>query len=497
MPPRVRSAGSPGRTAIFIQRLISTLAPPLHSLHWKIFLLTLASIFLPGIYFAWKVGQGIERSHLRSAEQGMVDTALVVAETWSPQSLESLPTAREIQRRVFEDLSPNLRIVLYDPAGKVLHDTANAWPVGSDHSSQKEVRQAMRSGYGARWERDHYRRVVVLYSALPVLKNGKVSGIVSVIKTTADVRKSVIRSLKDLAIPALLALALATLVSYALSTYLTRIITGLARRAERVADGEPGVRLETWTKSELGDLSRAVERMRRRLEGKAYVEEMALTLSHEIKTPLASIRGAAEILDRADEPAVRNKFSGNILAEVDRLAAIVSNFLALSRIETAPADPDARTSLEDTAAQVAAIFRARATPLGLVFETRISEQPCWVGIPADQLRRLMEALLENAFQFTPRGRRVVFETEPSLLRVCDEGPGIPPDLREKVFGRFFTTVNPLTGRRGTGLGLSIVKSIAARYRARIELDDSPGGGTSVAVHFKVTTEPPAKTEVPT
>ena len=483
MARRAPTAGSPGCAVIFIQRLISALAPPLHSLHWKIFLLSLASIFLPGVYFAWKVGQGIERSHLRSAEQGMIDTALVVAETWSPPSLETLPTAHEIQRKVFGDLTPNLRIVLYDPAGKVLHDTANLWPAGSDHSAQKEVMQAMYSVYGARWERDYYRRVVVLYSALPVLKNGKVAGIVSVIKTTADVRKSVIRSLKDLAVPALLALALATLVSYALSTYLTRIITGLARQAERVADGEPGVRLETWTKSEMGDLSRAVERMRRKLEGKAYVEEMALTLSHEIKTPLASIRGAAEILDQAEEPAVRKKFSGNILGEVDRLASIVTNFLALSRIETAPADPDARASLAETATQVASIFRSRATSLGLVFETRISEQPCQVGIPADQLQRLMEALLENAFQFTPRGRKVLFETEPPLLRVRDEGPGIPPELREKVFDRFFTTVNPLTGRRGTGLGLSIAKSIAARYRARIEFEDAPGGGTSVTVHF--------------
>ena len=65
-------------------------------------------------------------------------------------------------------------------------------------------------------------------------------------------------------------------------------------RAKRIADGEPGVRLETWTKSELGDLARAVEAMRRKLEGKAYVEEMASTLSHELKTPLTSIRGAAE-----------------------------------------------------------------------------------------------------------------------------------------------------------------------------------------------------------
>lgn len=482
MPFAAPKNGSPGRAVLFIQRLISAIAPPLHSLHWKIFLLCLASIFLPGVYFAWKVGQSIERSHLRSTEQGMIDTALVVAETWARESLETLPTAREIRKTVFEDYSPNLRIVLYDPTGKVVHDTEKKWPEGGDHSSQKEVRRAMERGYGARWERDDYRRIVVLYSAIPVLQHEKLLGIVSVIKTTADVRKSVIRSLKDLAMPALLALALATLVSYALSTYLTRIITGLARQAERVADGEPGVRLETWTKSELGDLSRALEKMRRRLEGKAYVEEMALTLSHEIKTPLASIRGAAEILDQGPEPDVRKKFLGNIFAEVDRLSAIVTNFLALSRIESAPADPTARASLPEVAALVAGVFRSRAQTI--VFETSLSDAPCWIGMPADQLRRIMEALLENAFQFTPPGKKVTFSTSGANLSVRDEGPGIPAELQTKIFDRFFTTVNPLTGRRGTGLGLAIVRSLASRYDVRIELESAPGTGTTVGVHFR-------------
>ncbi len=473
----------PGHAVLFVHHLISAIAPPLHSLHWKIFLLCLAAVFLPGVYFAWKVGQGIERSHLRSTEQGMIDTGLVIAETWEPAPLTNLPHAREIFRKVFKDISPNLRIVLYDKQGRVLHDTGGILPIGSDHSSSRDVRAAIRGEYGSRWERDTSRRVVILYSTIPVWKNGAIVGLVGVVKTTADVRKSVIQSLKDLAVPTLLALFLAALVSYALSTYLTRIITGLARQAERVADGEPGVRLETWTKSELGDLSRALEKMRRKLEGKAYVEEMALTLSHEIKTPLASIRGAAEILQQTGDEDVQQKFLGNILGEVDRLAAILSNLLALSRIETAPADPAARTPLAETAARVAAIFRSRATSLGLDFETRISDRPCRVGIPADQLRRLMEALLENAFQFTPRGRKVILETEPFLLRVRDEGPGIPEELREKIFDRFFTTVNPLTGRRGTGLGLAIVKSIASRYHARISLGSTPGTGTTVTVQF--------------
>lgn len=481
MPFSAQKNGSPGRVVLFIQRLISAIAPPLHSLHWKIFLLCLASIFLPGVYFAWKVSQSIERSHLRSTEQGMIDTALVVAEAWARQSLETLPTTREIRKTVFEDFSPNLRIVLYDPTGKLLHDTEKEWPEGSDHSKQREVRQAMESRYGARWERDDYRRIVVLYSAIPVLQHGKLLGIVSVTKTTADVRKSVIRSLKDLAVPALLALALAALVSYALSTYLTRIITGLARQAERIADGEQDVRLETWSKSEMGTLSRALEKMRRRLEGKAYVEEMALTLSHEIKTPLASIRGAAEIIDQTPEPDVRKKFLGNIFVEVDRLSAIVTNFLALSRIESAPADPTARASLHEVAVNVAEVFRTRNRTI--VFETRVSDGPGWIGMPPEQLRRMMEALLENAFQFTPPGKKVTLTTSENTLSIRDEGPGVPAELQSKIFDRFFTTVNPLTGRRGTGLGLSIVKSIAIRHHARIELESAPGAGTTVTVHF--------------
>ncbi len=482
MDPQPLSDKPPGRWVSLIQQTISFLAPPLHSLHWKIFALCLAAIFLPGVYFAWKVGQGIERSHLRSTEQGMIDTALVVVEAWPEAPKAKMPVARETLRLVFQDSTANLRVVMLSPEGAVLHDTEGNYYPGENRSADRDVRKAMTGEYGARWERDAYRRIVILFATVPVIKNGTMVGMVSVIKTTADVRKSVIRSLKDLVIPAVLALLLASLVSFALSTYLTGILKNLASRAERVAAGEPGVRLETWSKSELGTLSRALEKMRKKLEGKTYVENMALTLSHEIKTPIAAIRGAAEILGQAGEPDVKAKFLGNILAESDRLAAIVTNFLALSRIENMPADPSAKTSLPDVASQVANAFLSRSG--SVTFETNLSKDPSVVGMPADQLQRMMEAILENAFQFTPPGGTVRFSTTPTGFSVSDGGPGIPADLQQKVFDRFFTTVNPLTGRRGTGLGLSIVKSLADRYKARIHLTCDPeGAGTTVTIEF--------------
>lgn len=469
----------PGRTVLFVQRMITFLAPPLHSLHWKIFLLCLAAVFLPGLYFAWKVGQGIERSHLRSTEEGMIDTALVVAEGLDLTAPAGLERVREIRRLVFHDLAPNLRIVVYSPEGCVARDTASTWQPGTDRSGEPDVRKAMRGGYGSQWTRDTYRRAVVLYSTIPVIKNGEVVALVSVIKSTADVRRSVIRSLIDLILPALLAFSLAALVAFALSSYVTGILKNLAGRAERVAAGEPGVRLETWSKSELGDLARALEKMRIRLEGKQYVEETALTLSHEVKTPIAAIRGAAEILQQSDDPAVRQKFFSNIFAEADRLSALVGNFLALSRIESAPADPHAQSSLTGVASSVAKTFGSRAG--GIRFRTEIGQAASQVAIPTDQLRRMMEALLENAFQFTPEGGCVTLVAGDGQFSVEDEGPGIPADIRSKVFDRFFTTVNPLTGRRGTGLGLAIVKSLADRYGATIAI--TCPAGTLVRVKF--------------
>ncbi len=473
------------RAVYFIQRLISRLAPPLHSLHWKILALLLVAIFLPALYFLWQVRLGIERSHVRSTERGMIDTALVVAESLAStgsDSLSNLPTVREINARVFRDFSPDLRIIIYDKSGSVIWDTAGEFPLGLSRAGESDVRKALGGKYGSRWIRSPAQKTVILFSTLPIYVKGEVAGAVSVSKTTQDVKRSIIRSFQDLAIPGFVAFCMAVFTSYLLSSYLTGVITDLAGRAERIADGEAGVKLETWTKSELGDLARAFERMRLKLEGKSYVEEMVTTFSHELKTPLAAIRGAAEVLEDSPDESTRQKFLRNIQAEVDRLSQIVTNLLALSRIETQPAET-AETSLDAVACEVAEHYARRAEAAGIVFEPHIGEEGTRIAVPADQLRRVMEALLDNALQFTPRGKQVRFSIHGSRIEVADEGAGIPAELQPKVFDRFVTTVNPVTGRRGTGLGLAIVKSIVQKHHGAVTFLSEPGKGSLFAVKF--------------
>src|SRR3954468_1768468 len=368
--------------------------PGLHSIHWKVFVFHVAVLIIPIGYIAWKVRTSIETSYLHSTEEGMIDTAAVVSELdarlYGQYGADSEKVAAELSS-VYSNLNEtyeikarlfgftkaevDTRLLVYDSAGRVIFDTKD-FATNQDFSKVADVRQALNGRYGSRWELDKPLQRVNIYSTLPVFVEGRTVGAVSVSKSTNRIRNFITRSLEDFLIPGFIALVLATAMAYLLSAYITRIIWDLTSRAERVAAGEGNVRLETWTRSELGTLARAIERMREKLEGKAYVEEMATNLSHELKTPLAAIRGSAELLEgpASDDPAARAKFLGNIQGEVARLDRIVTELLKLSRIEAHPVGTEAAPiDAGSVASEIAAMYQARAADLGLAFRADIAE----------------------------------------------------------------------------------------------------------------------------
>jgi two-component system, OmpR family, sensor histidine kinase CreC len=482
--------------------------PGLHSIHWKVFVFHLAVLILPLAYISYKVRTSIETSYLHSTEEGMIDTAAAVSELYArlygqfgadsekvaaefSRVYSNLNETYEIKARLFgfTRAEVDTRLLVYDPAGRVLFDTKGV-VTNQDYSGTADVRQALAGKYGSRWELDKPHQRVNIYSTLPVFVDGKIVGAVSVSKSTNRIRNFISRSLAGFVVPGLIALVLATAMAYVLSAYITRIIRDLASRAERVAAGERNVRLETWTRSELGTLARAVERMREKLEGKAYVEEMATNLSHELKTPLAAIRGSAELLEgpASDDPAARAKFLANIQSEVTRLDRIVSELLKLSRIEAQPAGTEVESlDARATAKEIAEMYQRRAVDLGLKFEDEIADSPMPIRIAEMQLKQLFTNLLDNALQFTSTGRSVAFRAERKEdaleFEIRDEGSGIEPELLPKIFDRFFTTANPRTGNRGTGLGLAIAKSIATANGGRLSVESELGRGSRFTVTF--------------
>ncbi len=489
-------------------RLLGFRIPGLHSIHWKVFVFHMAVLIAPMIYIAHKVERSIETSYLHSTEEGMIDTAVAVSELYRRIEKDGGDAARV--RTEFEKVFTNLqetlplkarlfgytknevdvRLLAYDQSGKVIFDTESESANGQDFSQWRDVKAALAGQYGSRWELDKARQRVNLYSTLPVVLDERIVGAVSVAKPTNRIRNFVSRSLKEFLIPGAIALALASALAYALSAYITRIVGSLASQAERVAAGEPNVRLETWTRSELGMLARAVEKMREKLEGKAYVEEMVSNFSHELKTPLAAIRGSAELLEGSaiNDPPARTRFLSNIRAEVERLDRVVTNFLKLSRIESRqtaiPAEP---VDLAEECRGNVQPYIERGRRLGVEVLVSLPDAPVRVRIGRTEIKQIITNLMDNALQFTMAGGEIAFsltiEVNEAVLRIRDQGTGIEPDLVPKIFDRFFTTENPRTGERGTGLGLVIVKSLVEANQGSITVTTQVQAGSEFTLRL--------------
>ncbi|MBE5782984.1 MAG: histidine kinase [Clostridiales bacterium] len=218
-----------------------------------------------------------------------------------------------------------------------------------------------------------------------------------------------------------------------------------------------------------------------------FRREFTANVSHELKTPLTSISGYAEIIENGlaaqkDIP----RFAGQIRKESARLMALVGDIIRLSRMEesagTAPVPVELLPLIQEAKNALAHAAKEK--------QIDIRAEGADVSVPGDRemLYEMVLNLMDNAVKYNHSGGRVrAFvqeEKEGVVLRVADTGVGIPDAEKERVFERFYR-VDKSRSRQvgGTGLGLSIVKHAALRHNARVFITDTPGGGTTVTVIF--------------
>jgi two-component system sensor histidine kinase ChvG len=266
-------------------------------------------------------------------------------------------------------------------------------------------------------------------------------------------------------------------VSALLAIFLTltiaRPLRQLAAAAGRIAAGERGVALKLRGRDEIAGLARDFDAMARALDERlAFISELAANVSHEFKTPIASVRGAAELLrdGAADDPAARARFLGNILADAERLSALVSRLLELSRVESRL---EARVPF-DYRALVAAVV-ARYPAATLTWSAAFDH----ARAAPDQVETVLSNLLDNAARFSPEGGaiavRVAGDAHGFHTTVRDRGAGISEANLAHVWDRFFTTARA-TG--GTGLGLAIVRAIVETHGGEVGVESRPGDGSA-------------------
>jgi two-component system, OmpR family, sensor kinase len=209
--------------------------------------------------------------------------------------------------------------------------------------------------------------------------------------------------------------------------------------------------------------------------------------AHELRTPLTALHLQMGTLSRAANEAERDDAMGKLSAGMQRAIRLVEQMLSLARQEPRVESIRAPVPLADIARDVVAelvpLADAKQIDLGIS-----NSQPAVVMGDPDALRTLTRNLVDNAVRYTPAGGRVDVSVEnggdsgQTLLKVVDNGPGIPPEERSRVLDRFYR--RPGTSPPGSGLGMAIVKAIADTHGATLELDSGPAGtGLAVSVRF--------------
>jgi two-component system sensor histidine kinase CreC len=205
-----------------------------------------------------------------------------------------------------------------------------------------------------------------------------------------------------------------------------------------------------------------------------------------MKSPLAAIRGAAELLQEPMPDEQRQRFAHSILSQQQRLTETIDKLLVLAEVEQhgwlqkrQPVAVDALLAqvVEDAASQ------ARSAEVELIAS---AEDPGLV-VQGDAflLRQALGNLVDNALAFSPANGRVqvIAQQQGDLLRLCvrDQGPGIPDYARERVFERFYSLARPATGHRSSGLGLPFVREVARLHGGEISLESRAEGGTEAVL----------------
>ena len=383
----------------------------------------------------------------------------------------------------------DLRVTVTDAQGRVLFDSTGQ-DIGADYSRWRNISRTLRGEYGARTTRDvaEDEATSVMYVSAPIQVQGKIAGVLTVSKAAHAVQNIIDSSEQKMLRGGVLFLALSAAVGFAITWWLVVQVRKLRSYAQQVQG--PTLHDAQQTDSpapapttppvpdvpgELGDLAQAMDSMRRRLEGRDYIEGYVRALTHELKSPVAAIRGAGELLQDDLPAADRAVFAQQVVDQSLRLQNLIDQLMQLSQLEQRPALAHhmPSTSLRACAEQAVQQLRTTAAQKGITLDLQGDDSTgAW---DARLVELAISNLLVNALDFSPPSSRIAVQLAPQRVVVQDSGPGVPDALMHKLGERFFTTPRPNGERSGTGLGLSIVYRIMQLHGGQLHFANTAPG----------------------
>ena len=466
-------------------------------------IVAIAGILLMRV-FVQEVKPGVRQA----MEDTLADTANVLAELATDDMLGGRIADGRFAARIanlrnrdlgakiwnFDKEQVSYRITVTDAKGIVVYDSAGL-DLGRDNSRWNDVRRTLRGQYGARSTRSDPDddSSSVMYVAAPLRDGvgpdgGRILGVLTVSKPNRTIEPFIQRSERIVRRWGLVLLGAALSIGLLATWWLSRQLGGLQRYARAATEGER-VTLPRLA-GEFRDLGHALETMRDRLDGKQYVERYVHSLTHELKSPLTAIRGAAELLEGPLPEADRLRFAATIRGQGERMTQTIDKLLALAAVEHRQRIEQPETiEVAGLLAEAIADATVRADEAGVRLDVRIDTGVSTIRGDRFLLRQMLGNLLDNAIDFSPADGHVSIAAGVDggdlRVEVSDEGAGVPDFAVERVFERFYSLPRPRSQARSSGLGLSFVREVAALHGGDAALRNRPEGGATARVRLPI------------
>ncbi|MEY3610303.1 MAG: Sensor protein RstB [Pseudomonadota bacterium] len=270
---------------------------------------------------------------------------------------------------------------------------------------------------------------------------------------------------------------------------LTQRLEGLQRGVQRWGEGDLSVRVSVQGDDEVADLSERFNAAAERIEGLMAAQKSLLAnASHELRSPLARIRMGLELMGGpVSDLEILVRIRAEILRNMAELDQLIDEILLASRLDAKEADIGTVEPVD-----LVGLCAEECARVGAVLDVPVGLQSLEVPGVAKLLRRMVRNLLENARRYgvhSDQGEGIVLalrtENQQVVLTVCDNGPGVPPEYRERIFEPFFRLPGASERLGGVGLGLALVKSIVERHQGTVRCTARQGCGACFEVRLSV------------
>ena len=463
---------------------------------WKFLGACVALIVVVVFILNFFVGLKLREYYEQNISDRLLSNAVLIADILQ---VGSLKLSQDVIQNKTKELSDKLdvRITILDADGEVLSDSESDPALMETHKDRLEVVRAIKEGFG---ESDRFSDTLgysMKYVALAIKDNDRLMGIVRVALPLQDVEAQIRVIYRIVTIAGITAIAIVFIIGYFISKSITNPIREMKEIAQNIAKGDFTKRVKAHSNDELGALAKSLNKMADELQSQIdslknmdrVRTDFVANVSHELKTPLTSIKGFVETLEDGaiDDKDNAERFLSIIKKYTERLGNIINDLLSLSELELGKDRLiKTRFDLKGVVDEVSLGFGHAIAVKNESVKLELSGSDFYINADKAKIEQVLVNLIDNAVKYNKEGGVVTISLTDSkdsvIIAVKDEGQGIPDKYLSRIFERFYRVDKARSSQLGgTGLGLAIVKHIVLLHGGDVHIESQVDRGTKVTV----------------